>query len=173
MPSQVENLQKYIKLPDQEPEVFHIYLECVYASGAVHIANLSGLSILDGNVANEDQGVASIGNLFKLWIALDYLCDLKLTNEVMDGILFYTDTNSGYAISWASLILVYNNTVPWAALLRWIVDWLASRMDPKQLSLPDAATIPRGFLVLILQRFLKRKRSGRVPNFAQRSKYHI
>lgn len=170
----MENQEKIVTLPTEQPELFRLYLECLYNPGAVDFAKLMGIDVVDNKVANKEQYMNAVEKLYTLWIMADFLGDMGLTNQVMDGIIIISQLPGG-SLRWSGIINNYNNTSTESGLRRWSVDWWSAVMSPAKLLTEEAATIPQGLLVSVLKKVLEDRADGRKgvsPTIKQSSTYH-
>lgn len=116
----------------------------------------------------------SMDNLFKFWILTDFLGDLGLMNQVMDGIIILSKL-PGTSLRWSAIIHNYNNTSSESGLRRWSVDWWSAAVSPAKLTEGKGASLPSGLLISVLKKVLEDTANGkknRTPTIEESSTYH-
>lgn len=171
---QLENQEKLIRLPEHEPDVFRMYLECIYTPGVVDFAALSGFQIVEEVVRNDDKGRAAMHSMFMLWIAADYLGDVSVANAIMDGVML--GIYQRLTIRWSSFVYIYDNTAAGSPLRRWSVDWLSAALKIENLANPEFEVVPRGLVLLLLGKLLRDRLEGKKicrPSIADKLSYYL
>ncbi|CZT15156.1 uncharacterized protein RCC_12121 [Ramularia collo-cygni] len=127
--------EKIITLRDGDVVCFQQYVECLY-NDAVDFEALVGCEMVTINNVRKaktpDQGKAAVLSMCKLWDEAYHLRDVKLKNDVMDGLIRMV-SEQGFAIGLETVKFVGKYVKPGSALRRWLVDALAPTLYPKPL----------------------------------------
>lgn len=175
----IENQEKTVRLPEQEVEIFRMYLECVYREKVEYIL-LTGIPItMSGKKEyikpEDDAGFATaFMSICKLWAAADFLGDTKTQNEIMDCIVgLFSATRNAFA-SIDAIKLIADCTPLEGGLHRWMIEFVAAVMMPAYVE-KIVEALPQTSLVQLLKRLVAHKPAQlrtQLPRPQQSAKYH-
>lgn len=129
--------EKKINLRDGDVVCFQQYMECLY-NDAVDFEALVGCeTTLIKNIRRAktaEAGKAAVLRMCKLWDHAYYVRDMKLKNDVMDGLIRMVSVQ-GFVVGLETIKFVGGYVKPGTALRRWLVDSLAPTLQPRALEL--------------------------------------
>lgn len=111
---------KAIKLPEADPQIFDMYLNCIYKS-AVNVGDVTE-AINDAEFAGlNNPNCRSCARLFNLWMLADKLGDVMATNMIMDAIIDLAEMTKRLPGA-LNLAMAYSRTTDSSLLRKYLID---------------------------------------------------
>lgn len=176
----LENQEKTVRLPEQEVEIFRMYLECVYKDD-IDFVLLSGIPITLLNnirtVQPEHKSCFKITfvSLCKLWTAADYLGDAKTQNEIIDNIVRIVSGTRNVTVPGRALKFISSNATLQSGLHCWMIEYVARSASTSNMKrvirLLSSESLEQLLLRLVVNN-VPVPRSG-LPKPAESVEYHV
>ena len=122
------NGSKPVDLKDEDPDVLNEYMNCVYV-GQKALEHFSGNVKSHANGGHQDEAIAGLQALIRLYLFAEKLQDLTTANMVIDEIMRFSDIAEWVPDS-SNFRDVYDNTTPQSTLRRLMRDYWLYEMSP-------------------------------------------